>query len=436
MARICRKVRQSLFTKLAIVMILGAVGINVIAYVLYTHQVRGEDRTLNRSLIQYAHTLVDAVGTPPVEERARALAGDRMMRITFEGDKSWTVGETERAFPEEYLTLLASEGDVEIWNVHGNYRLTVRLDRGRTLVFDLLPSEEERAALRTYGLISLGGSCLVMLIVYLVLRYLLRPIGNLTDAAAAVRDGELSMRVAEQGRGELRELAETFNQMTSRLENLVIGQRDLLLGVSHELRTPLTRLKLRLEMLDSSADTSALRTDIRQMETMVTSLLEAAKMQHRADAVSLRSTDLIRLVEDAANGYAECAPGLAVTLPEVPVMADVDPEKMTMAVNTLLDNAIKYSDPSGRPVELGLLETKDGRCISVRDHGAGIPAESVERLFEPFYRVDDSRARETGGYGLGLHLCQAIVKAHGGRIEVESEPGAGTLFRIVIAQKS
>jgi signal transduction histidine kinase len=431
MARVCRKIRQSLFTKLALVLVMGVVAINAVTLHLYVTQKREHDTTLNRSLLQYARHLADQVGFPPDRSRAEALARQRPMRITYSGKSSWTVGETARAFPERFLVPRFSQEGIEVFNLHENYRLRVSLASGDLLTFDLFSTEAERSASRQFGIYFLFGSCLIMLVIYLVLRLLLRPIEWLTEGAKSVRDGKLDTRVQTRGSGQLRELCETFNEMATRLEALVTGQRDLLLGVSHELRTPLTRLKLRFEMLDAEVETSAIKQDVRQMESMITSLLETAKMHHGVDGIRTQATDMAQLVADVADGYRTQPPGIVLDVPEEPVMATVDSEKMTTALNTLLDNTTKYSAPDSPPVEISLRGRNDGFSIIIKDHGIGVPEESIDHLFDPFYRVDESRTRATGGYGLGLYLCQTIIKAHKAHIDVESSLGVGTTFRVI-----
>ena len=375
-------------------------------------------------------TLPSRSASPPDRSNAEALAHQRPMRITYTGKASWVVGETEEKFPERFLVPRFSQDGIEIFNLHENYRLRIPLASGGLLTFDLFSTEAERSALRQFGVYFLVGSCLIMLAIYLILRHLLRPIEWLTEGAESVRDGKLDTRVQTRGTGQLRELCETFNQMANRLETLVIGQRDLLLGVSHELRTPLTRLKLRFEMLDTEIDTSAIKQDVVQMETMITSLLETAKMHHGADGILAQPIDMAQLVANAASGYRAQPPGILLDIPQEPVMAMVDPQKMTMALNTLLDNAVKYSAPDGSPVEVSLRVRGKEVSIIITDHGIGIPEESISHLFDPFYRVDESRTRDTGGYGLGLYLCQTIIKAHRAHIEVVSTLGVGTTFRV------
>jgi len=431
MAKTCRKIRQSLFTKLALVLFAGVIAINAVTMHLYANQKREHDSTLNQSLIHYARDLAGQVGFPPDKSTAEALTRQRPMRVTLSGKASWTVGEADRQFPEQYLIPRVTQDGIEVFNIHENYRLRVPLDDGASLTFDLFATQAERSALRQFGTYFLIASCLVMLIVYFALRFFLRPIGWLTEGAASVRDGNLETRVKRKGTGELRELSEIFNQMAARLDTFVTGQRNLLLGVSHELRTPLTRLKLRLEMLETDADTSAIRKDIRQMEAMITSLLETAKMQQEADAIDFQQTDVTQLVIEVAEGYLDQTPGVSISRPDKAVMASINPDKMSMALNTLLDNAIKYSGQDSPPVEVSLHHIDNGFAITVKDYGIGIPEESISHLFEPFFRVDKSRTRDTGGYGLGLSLCKEIIKAHGAHIEVESAFGVGTSFRIV-----
>ena len=153
MARVCRRIRQSLFTKLALVLVMGVVAINAVTFHLYANQKREHDTTLNLSLLQYARHLADQVGSPPDRSRAEALAHQRPMRITYTGKTSWVVGETEEKFSERFLVPRLSQDGIEILNLHENYRLRVSLASGGLLTFDLFSTEAERSALRQFGFI-------------------------------------------------------------------------------------------------------------------------------------------------------------------------------------------------------------------------------------------------------------------------------------------
>lgn len=418
---------RSLFTRLALVLILAAVLLNVVTYQLFFRFQNDRETSFNRNLVEYADLLARDLGFPPDRAKATEMAARLGMRITFDAANGWSEG-TNASFPEKKLRPWFATPTMEVASLHGYYRIRVQAGGGQTVTFDSFPSEQEQAGLRLYGQIYLAATLSIMLAAYLLMRHLLRPVRWLTDAAAAVRDGDVSRRVPEKRGGELRDLSCTFNQMLARLEGTVQAQQRLLLGVSHELRTPLTRLKLRVEMLGELAN--PMREDLDEMEGMIKSLLDAARMRHEACTLQRESTDLTELLRSVVDRYQGRTPSITAMLPNHSVTAMVAPKSVATVVGNLLDNALKYSGPHADIIALSLNVVKDESIISVRDQGPGIPAEALPHLFEPFFRVDESRTRETGGYGLGLSLCQAIAQAHGGRIEVESTKEQGTTFTV------
>lgn len=427
-----RRVTGSLFTRLALILLLAAIAVNVVTYHLFFNVQRWGQTSLGRNLEEYAAHLVRELGSPPDRARAAELGKRLDMRITWDGPDAWAEGRNPGHFPEEHLKSWLEEGPVRVASLHGYHRIRVRITPGQTLTFDLFPTQEERTALRRYGWLFLGLIALIMLVGYGFMRHLLRPVRWLTEGARAVRDGDLAHRVPEACSGELRDLTQTFNQMLARLEGVVQGQQRLLLDVSHELRTPITRLKLRLELCGDGLEVEAMRGDLREMQDMITTLLEAARMRHEIGTLRREPADLGALAGAAAGRVAGRAPGVILRLPAGSVRSLVDPARVATLLGNLLDNALKYSDAGAAPVELGLEIQGVVAALTVRDHGVGIPAEALPHLFEPFFRVDESRTRETGGFGLGLALCQAIAHAHGGRIAVCSQRGWGTLVTVLL----
>ncbi len=266
-----------------------------------------------------------------------------------------------------------------------------------------------------------------------VLRRLLRPLRALSEGVARVGAGELSMTLpGGDGDDEFATLAGAFNAMVARVRGMIVARDQLLLDVSHELRSPLTRMKVSLELLPDGAQRAQLAGDVAEMERMIAGLLELERLRSAGGSgLVLVRQDLVALVREVAASFAGRPPGVSVVpaVSELPV--EVDGEKVRTALRNLLDNAIKYSTAASRPVEVALERTADAAIVRVTDDGVGIPSEDLDRVFEPFYRVDRSRTKSTGGYGLGLSICKRVMEGHGGSIVAERRDGGGTAFVLI-----
>ena len=397
--------------------------------------------------------LAEEIGQPADADKAKALAQRLRMRIRLDapsggGQPSWEVSAEGLAedMPEKYLRTWYSSDTVQAASIHSFHRIRLRMADGGHLTFDLHPTPEERAQSRLYAWASVGICLLLLFAAALAMRWLLRPVGWLTQAAGAVRDGDLTRRVPESRGGELRELSRTFNQMVASLERAISAQQRLVLDISHELRTPLTRLRLQLEMLpEGSAPAPALeamrqamREDLREMEAMVHSILEAARLRHDAGVLRLGQVDLAGLASDVAERYRATHTLVELSLPNAPLSLRADADKLTTVLRNLLDNAMKYGRAADGfcRIELSLALEAGQAVLTVRDHGPGIRPDALPHVFEPFFRADTARSRTAedgrGGFGLGLCLCQAIVQAHSGSIAMENAPGGGAVFAVTL----
>ena len=214
--------------------------------------------------------------------------------------------------------------------------------------------------------------------------------------------------------------------MTSRIEGMLQTKDQLLLDISHELRTPITRMKVALEFLPKSRAKNSLQADIVEMEKMVTGILETARMRHQYAELKKQPTDLVALLKQTAAAFENQPPGIeTVDLPPE-LSVQVDPQQIKTVFENLLSNAFKYSEPESDPVKISVERRASGVRVRIEDHGIGIPQGQLAHIFEPFYRVDKSRSKDSGGYGLGLSLCKSIMEAHKGKIEVQSRPKEGT----------
>ena len=165
---------------------------------------------------------------------------------------------------------------------------------------------------------------------------------------------------------------------------------------------------------------------------MITHILETARIHHGHSRLNLQEVDLIKLINDVAAIYRHQKPGVAFSGTRSSLPCRVDPEQIKIVLKNVLDNAIKYSREDSQAIRISA-ETKDKWVvIKIEDKGVGIDPEVLTYIWEPFYRADKSRSRDTGGYGLGLSLCKTIIEAHGGKIDVRSKPGRGTIVSLAI----
>ena len=271
-------------------------------------------------------------------------------------------------------------------------------------------------------------------------RALASPMEKLTATVRELGQGDLSARSGLRRSDEVGELSAAFDDMAARLEGLVRSERQLLADVSHELRTPLSRIRVALDLAAEGDVESArryvgeIRIDLEELDELLTDILTAARLDRAGGRgevpLRLQQVPSSEILEAAAARFRLAHPEreLRVVLgPDLPQLI-ADPALLRRAIDNLLDNARKYSEAPA-PVLLEA-EASDGFLrVSVRDEGSGVDPQDLPRLFTPFFRSDRSRARGTGGVGLGLVLAKRIVEAHGGGIQVESRAGLGTTVR-------
>jgi signal transduction histidine kinase len=260
-----------------------------------------------------------------------------------------------------------------------------------------------------------------------VLKRLLLPLQLLGEGVAGVAEGRFDVVVPKRSADEFGALTDAFNRMVTRVKDMVRARDRLLLDVSHELRSPLTRLKVALSLLEEHDVKTRMSADVAEMEMMIAELLELERLRD-THGISVAEHDLLPLLHETAESFQNRPPGVRVMSVSRELLTKIDREKVRTVVRNLLENAFKYSLPTSRPVEISAAQRADGIEVRVSDDGIGIPAEDVERVFEPFFRVDPSRSKSTGGYGLGLSICKRVMEAHGGSIAVERLAGRGTSF--------
>ena len=271
---------------------------------------------------------------------------------------------------------------------------------------------------------------LVLVVIYFVLRWILNPIPELDKGVKKLTHGDLDFKLQSKRKDELGSLVNSFNRMRRSIKNMIKAREQLLLDVSHELRSPITRINLSLEMMENSPEKKDISEDVSEMKTMITELLESARIQSEHGEINKKENFIPDLIRETVEKYKNQDPGVEIKNLE-PVSLNVDRRLMKIMLKNILSNGLKYSDGDSEALEISMQQTQSEVSIQIQDHGEGIPEEDQKFIFEPFYRVDKSRSKETGGYGLGMSLSKKIIEAHNGEIKLKSELGKGTTIRIV-----
>jgi signal transduction histidine kinase len=252
---------------------------------------------------------------------------------------------------------------------------------------------------------------------WVVARSITRPLSELARAADSVGRDLRQPKIAEQGAREIRNAARAFNTMQDRMQRYLDSRSRVLAAMSHDLKTPLTRLRLQVEMLDDSAAQVKLGRQLDEMESMVHGAL--ALFKGLDDKEAYMPIDLNEMLATLQSEFAEMS--APVTLQGQASRSILGkPQALRRCLTNLLANAIKFGSQATVIVEDGAALT-----IRIRDEGPGVPEEELERVFEPFYRLESSRNRDTGGSGLGLSIARDVIQAHGGSLVLRNLPVRG-----------
>jgi signal transduction histidine kinase len=288
---------------------------------------------------------------------------------------------------------------------------------------------------------SLVAVAIALLITFFLSRRILAPIKALNLASRRLGKGDFSQRVPAKDKGELGELAQTFNSMASDLERAERLRQNMVADVAHELRTPLSNLRGYLEAARDGVikpDAKTIRS-LSEEALLLSRLVDDLQELSLADAGALKlvrqGEDIARVIDQAvvamrAQATAKGA-SLLANLPRRLPLCDIDSHRIRQVLRNLLENAVAHTAKGGTITVTARRQEKWVR-ISVTDAGEGIPPKDLPNIFERFYRVDKSRARTTGGSGLGLTIAKRLVEAHGGKIEAQSKLGRGSRFSFTL----
>jgi signal transduction histidine kinase len=304
-------------------------------------------------------------------------------------------------------------------------QVTIPLDDGQWLSFaTALPAGGP--AYSAQFLLSMGVMALIILAVSVwAVRRVTAPLASLATAAERLGHDVNAPPLPETGTTETQQAARAFNDMQTRLRNLIENRTRLLAAISHDLRTPLTLLRLRAETVENKDERDKMLSTIAEMDSLIGTTLQFARDDSAGEP--RQKTDLAALLQSVVDEMRDA--GHSVRMQQAAsVVYTCRPAALKRAVRNLLDNAVKY----GKTGSVGVHATPQSVEIDIDDDGPGIPQAELARVLEPFYRLEESRSRETGGVGLGLAITHAIVQAHGCKLTLSNRPEGGLRARIVL----
>jgi two-component system sensor histidine kinase CpxA len=331
-------------------------------------------------------------------------------------------------------------------------RQSITADNGRRylLIIELPP--EDHPFFGPHGVPGLGILIAIIssgLVCYILARYLTSPIVQLRGATQKLASGDLTARAgmpASRRHDEMAELMRDFDRMAERLEDLVTAQNRLLTDISHELRSPLARLNVALELARQRSGPEArsaldrIDRETNRLNQLIQRLLTIARLEAGDESIEKIPVHLEQIINEIAKDAAFEAQGRGCQV-EATIVDDCvvvgSPGLLHSAIENVVRNAIRYTH-DGTSVEVRLEQgvgQQNGASVPeavvrVTDSGPGVPENALDKLFRPFYRIDDARGRQTGGVGLGLAITDRAVRLHGGTIRVSNRPQGGLMVEI------
>jgi two-component system osmolarity sensor histidine kinase EnvZ len=430
-----RYLPHSLFARALIILVTPMVLVQIVAgFVFYDRVWDTVSRRLSNALAGEVATVVQTMRRHPGEADRAWLF--QTMHLAHGSNYAFTPGAIlERTGPADPSTLLehylvAGLDErvrrpflLDAWGDPADLRLDVQLQDG---VLRLVTSRQRVFTTNVYVflLFMVGSSLILIAVASAFLRNQVRPIRHLAEAAEAFGKGREDAELRPHGATEVRLAAAAFLTMRERIRRHIAQRTEMLAGISHDLRTPLTRMKLELAMLGDHPSAAGLKTDVADMARMVESYLAFVRGEGEEKIVE---SDLGAILEEIVAAARRGGNSVALEIAGDLRMA-LRPHAIKRSLDNLVANAVRHAAQVHVRAERHAADIE----IVIDDDGPGIPPESREEVFKPFFRLDAARGLETGGVGLGLTIARDVVRGHGGDVRVEASPMGGARFTVKI----
>lgn len=432
-----------------------ATGLVVVLAILATAALRPtrEISAAEGSQSRFLSEAVDAYqtgGADKLRDYLRNLSETQHVRAVLFNEQGPLVGHSVRPWFTETAKGKRRTADT-FWGRMGPIqmlRVSTTGSDGHTYILVTELSPGQNAMFGPHGVPVLGILIALLtsgLVCYLLAQFLTSPILRLRKATQKLAAGDLSARAggnAKRGGDEMSELVRDFDLMAEQIEKLVNAQSRLLKDISHELRSPLARLTVALELArqrtgpDAASALDRISLESARMNELIASLMTVARLDSGSGTVRKVPVELEALIEEVARDAAFEAKSRncqveAEILDELPVVGD--PVLLRSAIENVVRNAIRYTD-DGTTVNIRAERARNGNSgeavVRVSDSGPGVPEDALEKIFHPFYRIDDARGRSTGGVGLGLAITDQAVRLHGGTVRASNLVEGGLAVEI------
>lgn len=426
----------------AIFLVLGALfvwgSLTALRWFYNSDDVRG---LISGHLSLHIHYVREDIGNPPRIERALAITESVPVDIRILGpDIDWA---SNPAFPRlselDFGPSPAFSDDPGAWvdelrgvefASRGDHNF-LRMQEGDYDIVVVTPRIADMRDGPPLIIVVMAMGLTFLLIAYAAVQWLFKPIRAIRAGAAHIGSGKLDHRIRDVRKDQLGDLANDINTLAEDVEGMLDAKRALLLGISHELRTPLSRLRLIIEFLEKDDDQASIRAEVEEMEKIVVALLEAERLNTRHAVLSRSDVSVEALINELIDDFfSREIERIHADNRVGDLVVAVDEARIVLLLKNLLSNALRYSPAGAGPVELTADRNGNELIFRVRDHGPGISPAQARHIGEPFYRGDPSRARQTGGTGLGLYLATLVAQAHKGSLELLDTGGGGACFEV------
>ncbi len=423
-----QKIRKKLFIKIFILFVTSL--ILTIGYLVISHRIfffsRGFPKILRNS-VNHVELLINEIGEPFNVKKARTISRKLEIQIRYRSPGfQWASNSSILKLKTENLHVYNGISRIKVGFTKKGPAINIIKKSGSYLF--ILHSEREnfRYIATLFMLFFIIFISIVITGMYFIIKKILNPVKTLEQGVKQLRSGNIEYKIDQKSNDEFGELINSFNSMSSEIKKMIKARDQLLMDVSHELRSPLTRIKVALEFINDSEARQSIEDDISEIEKMAAELLETERLNSPYGSLRIKNFNLNNIVKGIIREMKNSTPGVKLKAVKKETFLKADPERVKILLKNIIGNAVKFSKDQDNPVEISINENERDITVKITDFGPGISENELSNIFEPFYRIDKSRSKNTGGYGLGLSLCKKIMDAHRGEISIKSSKGAGT----------